>query len=150
MVDSGASDNFISSAILKRIKRQAIMKSQHILETATLADGTTAKLTRKVLLKVDAGPFQYATHFYVMNKMPYDAILGRSFLNTANATIEYADNTVRIRRPIWAKTTEKVRIPPQSEVLIPLRVDQKLDNGTIVELSPIYTNGDNPANKLTL
>ena len=59
MLDTGASDNFISSSVFSKLSKRAVIKSRHIDEVATLANGSGYKLKRKALLRWKVGHIQY-------------------------------------------------------------------------------------------
>ena len=142
MLDTGASDNFISASVFSKLSKQAVIKSRHIDEVATLADGSESRLKRKVLLRWKIGNIQYKSHFYVMKNMSHTAILGRTFLDITNANIDYASKTLTLLRPIQARTVENIILPPNSDSVLPLKTDRNFSDGTEVWVRPIYDNSE--------
>ena len=140
MLDTGASDNFIATSVFSKLSKRAIVKSRHIDEVATLADGSEYKLKRKVLLQWKVGDIKYKSYFYVMKNMSHDAILGRSFFDITNANIDFGSKTVTLSRPVHACTVERVTLPPHSETMIPLETEGDIMDGTDVIVRPIFEN----------
>ena len=58
MLDTGASDNFISASAFSKLSKRAVIK-RHIDEVATLANGSGYKLKRKAILRWKVGHIQY-------------------------------------------------------------------------------------------
>ena len=140
MLDTGASDNFIATSVFSKLSKRARVKSRHIDEVATLADGSEYKLKRKVLLQWKVGDIKYKSYFYVMKNMSHDAILGRSFFDITNANIDFGSKTVTLSRPVHACTVERVTLPPHSEIMIPLETEGDIMDGTDVIVRPIFEN----------
>ena len=57
MLDTGASDNFISASVFSKLFSKVI-KRKHIDEVATVADGSEIRLKKKVLLRWKIGNIQ--------------------------------------------------------------------------------------------
>ena len=50
LLDTGASDNFIAASVFSKLSKHTVIKSRHIDEVATLANGSQFRLKKKVLL----------------------------------------------------------------------------------------------------
>ena len=89
LLDTGASDNFIAASVFSKLSKHTVIKSGHIDEEATLANGSEFRLKKKVLLQWRVGNIQYKSHFFVMKNVSHDAILGCTFLDITNANIDF-------------------------------------------------------------
>ena len=132
MLDTGSSDNFISASVFSKLSKHAVVKNRHIDEVATLANGSEYKLKRKALIRWKIGHIQYKSLFYVMKDMSHDIILGRTFFDLTNANIDFASKTLTLSRPIQARTTQPVILPPNSESILSLMTDGDISDGTEV------------------
>ena len=142
LLDTGASDNFIAASVFSKLSKHTVIKSRHIDEVATLANGSQFRLKKKVLLQWRVGNIQYKSHFFVMKNMSHDAILGRTFLDITNANIDFATKTLTLMRPIKARTINRIVLPPNSESVLPLKTDRDFADGTEVWVRPIYDNAE--------
>ena len=142
MLDTGASDNFISASAFSKLSKRAVIKSRHIDEVATLANGSGYKLKRKALLRWKVGHVQCKSFFYVMKDMSHDVILGRTFFDLTNANIDFASKTLTLSTPIKARTIQAVVLPPNSESILSLLTDGDISDGTEVIVKPIYENDE--------
>ena len=134
MLDTGASDNFISASAFSKLSKRAVIKSRHIDEVATLANGSGYKLKRKALLRWKVGHVQYKSFFYVMKDMSHDVILGRTFFDLTK--------TLTLSTPIKARTIQAVVLPPNSESILSLLTNGDISDGTEVIVKPIYENDE--------
>ena len=138
MLDTGASDNFISASVFSKLSKRAVIKCRHINEVGTLANGSGYKLKRKALLRWKVGHIQYKSFFYAMKDMSHDVILGRTFFDLTNANINFASKTLTLSTPIKARTIQAVVLPPNSESILSLLTNGDIFDGTEVIVKPIY------------
>ena len=77
-----------------------------------------------------------------MKDMSHNIILGRTFFDLTNANIDFASKTLTLSKPIQARTTQPVILPPNSESILSLMTDGDVSDGTEVIVKPLYDNGE--------
>ena len=93
LVDTGASDAYVSSAFVARYGFH-IEPSQ---ATITLADGTVATVTSTCCVHLRLGRHSDFVRFYVVElSSDWDLILGKSWLKPHCAVIDYSSDTITI------------------------------------------------------
>ena len=91
LVDTGASDAYVSAAFVKSCGFH-VEPSQ---ATITLADGTVATVTGTCSIRLRLGQYSDLVRFYVADlSCHWDLILGQSWLKPHCAVIDYSSNTI--------------------------------------------------------
>ena len=109
--------------------------------------GERLPILGQVTLPLEVNSQRYQCQMYVIDDLGYEAVLGRDFLEEKGAVIDFRDRTVQLtdNTPLEClPTTQVVRavatyvIPPQTETILPAKIEQGTDSeGTgIIEPSP--------------
>jgi hypothetical protein len=88
LVDTGASDNFMSAVIARQLGLRVV--PLHASESITVADGRTVAVAGMVVCRLKLQGYTAALRFYVTD-LPgdYDAFLGNAWLLAHNASIDF-------------------------------------------------------------
>jgi len=90
LIDSGATHNFVSKAVVSDLSLQ--VQASHL--TAKLADQrriTLEEISHPLKLQFDN--FTVTEHFYVMENLSYDFLLGKAWLDKHQPKIDWKHNT---------------------------------------------------------
>lgn len=90
LLDSGATDNFVSAATVQRLKLQTRSAAVNL----QLADGSATKISSQVKLRMTVGSLHTSVSCFVTDLgEPFDVILGNSFLVQHSAVMCYESGT---------------------------------------------------------
>jgi transposase InsO family protein len=154
LVDSGSQVNGLSLDTYRKSGLQNKYPLQNsVIKVIEGVSGETAEVLGAITLPINLGGITTSTEFLVLQKLNYAAILGLEFLQNNNATLDFQNrvlslqhgvtkvqlNNVRVQQPQYATTMNNIRIPPFSEVVIPLKSprDNKLRGD--IRLEPAHS-----------
>lgn len=103
MLDSGASDNFMSTRRAKFLESRFGLKRTPLQRTtaAKLANGGTISCTH--ILKqvpIQLGEYHFLADFKILNMNQLDVVLGKPWLTDVNPIIDFKCNNLCIRTPL--------------------------------------------------
>jgi hypothetical protein len=88
LIDQGATESFISSAVLKRIKVKAVEQGEFSFVEMDL--GAKQKVGRKVMgCSLNMGKFFTRANLYVTTLGSYDVMIGMDWLESHDAILDY-------------------------------------------------------------
>lgn len=141
VIDTGASDNFVSLKTKARIPKTNIRSSESMEESVSLADGSKTSIIGRFILMFTIKGTQHASYFYVLEELSYEALLGRQFLWDLNVAIDFRKREISLTaEPVWGTTVDKVTIPPQSQLCLPLRLSKAIPDRSVVAVWPKHSN----------
>lgn len=134
LLDTGADICLIK---LNCSKDNTLIDDSHIIELQGIHEQIINTLGRTVLT-LRLGNFTKEFYFHVVTnefKLRTDGVIGRNLLTDLKANIDYSDRTLRIGLNKIPLTNPDIKIPPRSEQVIQVFVNNN-GEGLIEELTP--------------
>ena len=102
MLDSGASDNFMSTSRSNFLHARFGLRKTRLANptSAKLANGGTISCTHKIHdVPIQLGEYHFLADFKVLNMKGLDVVLGKPWLTDVNPIIDFKSNSLCIRTP---------------------------------------------------
>ena len=122
LVDTGACLSVIDERVLQKIYGPFSPKmSDGFLPSIQTVNGERVPVLGKITVPIKLNGREFVCDFHVMQNLPYDAILGRDFLQQNRALIDLDNNNITFKRSKDAKKTGKrtSRLPVLGTFLSP-------------------------------
>ena len=95
LINTGASSSFVS---LNFIRAHKLPTHECVPKRCRMADGSVVLIDRQALLDVTVGDHTDQALYYVTPLHNYDAVLGLSWLETHNPSLDFAERTVHFNK----------------------------------------------------
>ena len=139
MVDTGASDCFISKTVRDQLPEEAIWDSTLKLDkTVRFGDSTRSAILETIRLRSSFEGIVVYYDFHVMENLAHSIIIGRNLLTDLRAEIKPAYNKVKLFEGNPVSVKQGVFIKPMEEKIVPVIswCSINAEQGEVVRIEP--------------
>ena len=139
MVDTGASDCFISTSVREHLPEEAIWDSSyHQDKTVRFGDSTRSNITETIRMKTSFEGIIVYYDFHVMENLAHPIIIGRNLLIDMKAEILPATNRVKLFEGNPVSVKQGICVKPMEEKIVPVISWKGVGNeqGEVIRIEP--------------
>ena len=151
LIDTGANCNCISEAAFNRISERDRSNIKPTLGEAKSAGGAPLKIVGESVLSFKLGEGNFSVSVYVVDSLIVDFILGRNFLGSQGAVLDFSKNTIKLNSKYTLYMPHDVVVGPGREQILCVHLKGKIPNavdGLVTSNSRIQSLGLFMANTL--
>ena len=122
LVDTGASNCFISQSVRNQLPAEAIWDSIPVgYRTVRCGNQTQASVSETVRIRCSFQGVYVYYNFFVMETLAHPIIIGRDLLKDLNAVVQAAEGTVSLFNGNPVSVIKGIHILPLEEQIVPVR-----------------------------
>ena len=133
LVDTGASDCFMSKEMMGKLPLETVVDTWRVDKGKIhLADNSNLTILEQVRVKFKLSGATVCYDFNVVNNLCQLMVIGRNFLTAVKADLSFPGPHCEIFGGNPISVVHEIDVPPNSEMILPVRPRQPMDREPIV------------------